>query len=390
MMGFDLPFHQLARDRAALAIVWLERSIAACAGRGSAVYYSRWRRPVMGWYWPYPETTGYIIDTLLRYARWSDDPAHADRIRTLALDQADWIVSLQYPDGALPGSHVDRRGKKPPSVFNTGQMLIGLCAAADETAASAPELSAIYLETARKAADWLARGVDPATGTWTSHAYVKGHSPAYYTHVCWPLLEAWKRTGDDAHRDAAMRVLGTIAAAQCDNGAIRDWGFSPAAKAFTHTIGYTLWGFLESTRVLREIGGHGAAADRYIAVATRTAEVMLRKTELRGRLAAAFDLDWKGETWYACLTGNCQMASVWIRLAALHDDPRFLSVALKALDVVIDAQRLRSLDPNVRGAIGGSKPLYGRYLFMRYPNWAAKFFVDALMDADAALARLNS
>lgn len=131
------------------------------------------------------------------------------------------------------------------------------------------------------------------------------------------------------------------------------------------------------------------AADRYVAIATRTAEVMLRKTELCGRLAASFDLDWRGEYWYSCLTGNCQMAGVWIRLAALHDDPRFLSVALKALDVVIAAQRVRSLDPNVRGAIGGSKPLFGRYLFMRYPNWAAKFYIDALMDADTALRRME-
>jgi len=33
----------------------------------------------------------------------------------------------------------------------------------------------------------------------------------------------------------------------------------------------------------------------------------------------------------------------------------------------------------VRGAIAGSYPLWGRYLRWRYPNWAAKFFLDALL-----------
>jgi len=35
--------------------------------------------------------------------------------------------------------------------------------------------------------------------------------------------------------------------------------------------------------------------------------------------------------------------------------------------------------PHVRGALKGSHPLYGRYLFGTYPNWAVKFFMDALL-----------
>jgi hypothetical protein len=40
---------------------------------------------------------------------------------------------------------------------------------------------------------------------------------------------------------------------------------------------------------------------------------------------------------------------------------------------------LRTSNLNVRGAIAGSYPIYGRYERLKYPNWATKFFVDALL-----------
>jgi hypothetical protein len=33
----------------------------------------------------------------------------------------------------------------------------------------------------------------------------------------------------------------------------------------------------------------------------------------------------------------------------------------------------------VRGAIAGSAPIWGAYSRFEFPNWAAKFFADALM-----------
>ena len=32
------------------------------------------------------------------------------------------------------------------------------------------------------------------------------------------------------------------------------------------------------------------------------------------------------------------------------------------------------------GSIPGSYPIWEKYLYFRYPNWAAKFFIDALLD----------
>ena len=48
-------------------------------------------------------------------------------------------------------------------------------------------------------------------------------------------------------------------------------------------------------------------------------------------------------------------------------------------------QNLQTPDMNIRGGIKGSHPVNGGYMTWRYPNWAAKFFMDALM-----LEKLNN
>ena len=42
-------------------------------------------------------------------------------------------------------------------------------------------------------------------------------------------------------------------------------------------------------------------------------------------------------------------------------------------------QKLDVMDPVVRGGIAGSSPIWGDYSRFEYPNWAAKFFADALL-----------
>jgi len=351
---------------------WLARSIEACDGSGSAGFYSRFYHPFKGWYWSYPETTGYIIPTLLNYAVFASQPEYTD----IAIKQADWILSLQFDNGALPGGVVIRGHRAGPSIFNTGQMILGLVAAADYT------YQEKYLSSAFRAASWLANQVDELEGIWKNCAYVPGFSPAYYTRVCWPMLEVCSRKTDDKIKAAAVRVLEVILGWQQENGAIKNWGFQPDRPAFTHTIAYTLEGFIESGCLL------GPEGNRFIQATIKTADVLRRRMEYRGRLGGAYDLQFKGRYWYTCLTGNCQMALVWMKIYNILSDARYISAALKALQHVMQCQRIRSFNPNLRGAVAGSSPLWGRYMTFRYPNWAAKFYLDAVMSAHKILQQL--
>ena len=71
-------------------------------------------------------------------------------------------------------------------------------------------------------------------------------------------------------------------------------------------------------------------------------------------------------------------AIVWARLHAIDADPLYRHAALRALDYVMSTQDIETRDLGVHGGIKGSQPVWGRYAFLSYPNWATKFFIDAM------------
>ncbi len=64
---------------------------------------------------------------------------------------------------------------------------------------------------------------------------------------------------------------------------------------------------------------------------------------------------------------------------------RWLNSALKLLDQVKATQSVGSRHAGIRGGVPGSNPIWGWYLRLTYPNWAAKFFADALMETEGVL-----
>jgi hypothetical protein len=286
-----------------------------------------------------------------------------------------WLRSIQAPEGWFPGGLWRRGVAGAPSVFNTGQILFGLTAVAGRTG------DAEAAAAADRAAAWLVREQD-SDGRWRRWSYRPGWSPDYYAHVCWPLAEHAVRTGRDDVRRAAVRGLEAILAGRAADGTFPAWGFAPGRPAFTHTIAYTLQGIVESAALLD-------AWDTLGAPAVDSLGRLLRRVEVRGGMAGAYGPAWEPVGWYRCLTGHCQIASAWLTVNAHDGDPRWLNGALKLVGEVAATQRLRHRDPGVRGAIAGSAPVFGRYMAFRYPNWAAKFFLDAGMALERAVAALR-
>ncbi len=101
------------------ALAWLGRAQdnSLSADGGVARHYCL----VSGWSASYPESTGYIVPTIIREARKRGDASLLDRARRML----DWLISIQMPDGAFRGGAV---GDSPvvPVTFNTGQILLGL------------------------------------------------------------------------------------------------------------------------------------------------------------------------------------------------------------------------------------------------------------------------
>ena len=114
------------------AIGWIKRAQDSSVSGGVSWGY-RARRPVrtnlpMGWVGPYPETTGYIIPTMLRYADLRGDSDAVKRAERMT----EWEMSIQLPDGGIQAGVY---GSTPvaSSTFVTGQVIFGFVALYERT-----------------------------------------------------------------------------------------------------------------------------------------------------------------------------------------------------------------------------------------------------------------
>jgi hypothetical protein len=100
----------------------------------------------------------------------------------------------------------------------------------------------------------------------------------------------------------------------------------------------------------------------------------------RGLALPAFvDSSWRFKGNFSCLVGNAQFALIWLKLYQQLRDERLFRAAADQIDAIKKTQDLRTRDADIRGAVAGADPLWGGYGSLCFPNWAAKFFADALM-----------
>jgi rhamnogalacturonyl hydrolase YesR len=342
---------------------WLKRGQDEARGGGVPAYYAL----EGGWSAAYPETTGYIIVTCLEAAERLGDP----ELKTRARRMADWEVEVQLPEGAWQGGFVT--APRVPSVFNTGQIIQGMVAA--YAAFDDPK----YLRSASKAGRWLVDQQD-ADGAWRQFTY-NNFSNSYSTRVAWPLLALADAANEPSFREAALRYLQWVSRCQDESGWFHQCALEVNTPPLTHTLGYTAEGLIESGILLND--------ERWIVMGRRTADVLLRRFEVRGRLAGTFDQGWRGDNSFSCVTGCAQMSLVWGRLFEITGDARYLNAALKLNDYVLSLIDLQSSCPGIRGGVKGSDPLWGSYMTYRMPSWAVKFSLDALFQEADGLARLT-
>lgn len=347
------------RDHLVAAARWLARAQDATDDGGIVGRY----RLDRGWTSSYPETTGYCVPTLLALAEELDEPHWHDRARRCI----EFLLGLQLPTGAFPGLEI-HENRTQPSFFNTAQIVNGLVAwhrATNDWRAA---------DAALRAGKWLT-SIQDKDGAFRQAIYM-GVATAYSAHAtCW-LAELGQHLKEPRFVEAATRHLDWVLAARDpETGFIDRMGFSAddhaARRAVTHTIAYTLSGLLLTAQI--------ASRDDAIAHVEHAAYGIARRLELSGFLPGMLDARWKKASDWACLTGNAQMAILWMRLWQKNGDPRLVNAAFKALDHVKRAQPMEASEPALFGSIAGSDPVWGGYIKNALPNWAAKFFIDALL-----------
>ena len=315
-----------------------------------------------GWKASYPETTGYIITTLLRIARRDqrEDLAEA------ALRMADWEIDVQMSSGAVQGGVVCPPEQQSAAAFNTGMVVDGWVSAWEHSGEDR------HLQAALRGARFLAADLNDEGFFRTNGDYVHGDAVKTYTCLCaWAMYRAGNAADDDALRSAAVRSIEAALRQREDNGWFRNNCLNLSHIPLTHTIGYALQGIFE-------VGVLAGRAD-FIDAVRHTLDGALSSLQDNGYLAARLDCNWQPQAEHVCLTGSVQLAIICFRLAEEFGEEQFVDAGTRLLGFVKATQLMACDNESMVGAIPGSFPLLGEYMMAGYPNWATKYYIDALM-----------
>lgn len=337
-----------------LILDWLCRAQDMSPGRDGGV--SGFYRLGAGWSASYPETTGYIVCSVIDQGLHRGDDSLLDRARLML----DWLVKIQFPEGGFQSGLIDA-ARPVPVTFNTGQALLGL-------ARGTEVFGDRYRDAMARAANWLVETQD-ADGCWrrAPTPLAAPGEKAYETHVSWGLFEAARVSGRNSWGAAGLRQVRWAVGKQQPNGWMADCSMTDGAP-LTHALGYALKGIIEAYRF---------SNDRFfLDAAVSLADGLAGCIRQDGYLAGRLERDWSPAADWACVTGSSQIAWSLMFLGHHVDRARYRELARK-LNQFVRRTIPTQGDANVIGGVRGSFPIDGDYFPFAFPNWAAKFTLDA-------------
>ena len=273
------------------------------------------------------------------------------------------------PSGAVQGGPVVAPDQQTPAAFNTGMVLDGLCSAYAATG------DAAILAAARGAADFLVNDLDDQGYFRTNGEFVSAGEIKTYTCLCaWAIHRFGDAAGEERYRAAAVRCIEAALRQQQDNGWFAHNCLTRSDAPLTHTIGYTLQGVLEV--------GLAARRDDFVAAARRCVDQIVPRIHRNGYLPGLFYSDWEPAGFSSCLTGAAQIAIVCYRLAETTGVDTYRLAADRLTNHLKALQHVDAKAPEISGAMAGSFPILGEYMRSGYPNWATKYYLDALLLQD--------
>jgi len=356
------------------AMAWLLQAVK----NGNGGVASKYNLIFNSWTYPFPETTGYIIPTLWDYYNLNKQ----DQYKKIAINLTNWLGVVMLPNGAcIGGVYKGREYTYKPIVFNTGQNIFGYVRSFLETE------NEEYLEFAKKSADFLVNSVDDSL-IWTKNVH-NDIPHTYNSRVSWALLELNKIVKNELYENVARANIEWTLNQQLSNGYFRNCNFKKNELPNLHGISYTLRGLIESYYILKE--------EKLLLAVELTAKRLQRKYELTKNLYTFWDENWRNHDKYSsilshkyiCLTSYAQLGMVFLILGEVKNDLSYINTGFKLIDTLKKFQNIKTKNKGIYGGIAGSFPIYGRYSFLQYPNWAAKFFADAIIMKMRLKKKLN-
>ncbi len=363
IIGYTLEYEKSLN----LTMGWIEESFNSTKDGGSSAGYIF----SSGWKSSYPETTGYLIPTLIKYFNLTNEANWKD----LAINAADWLLSIQDKTGGWQGLQVDE--KCETRVFNTAMIIEGLKEIYKLNNNEA------YFNSIQTATNWI-------IGTIENNLFIKNNvvgGGAFDSLVCYCLLlDKSKYNLTKESELKVLSVLDSICSLQQENFSFKRCCFEMDEKMLLHHLGYTLDGLLLSSKISGE--------NKYYETAFDTCSKLLSLFEVNKYLPALLNSDWTyykdlGNKSSQCLTGNSQIAICFMRIYQYQGDLRFLNAALKLIDIVTSISNYKSNNRGISYGVAGSYPINGIYHQYQFVNWGAKYHVDSILLANSILKKLG-
>ncbi len=351
----DKPYPKSDELSLSLAIEWIKNGAKRCGQKGVPYGYSLRR----GWGESYPETTGYIIETLWDYYDISAD----FEARELAIKLTEWELEIQNENNGFPeGTKMGSRSE----IFNTGMIIFGLVKSYEKTKDKR------YIDAAMRAGDFIVNNQEPG-GLWIrySSSLVRNPIKSYHTRVSWALLRLYQVTNEARYKNSALRNLERISSDVFSNFWIPNMDFDSSGKPLTHSMCYTYRGMFESGVLLGE--------EKYIKIALTACQALIFSYERYGYLAVNYNPDWSPANRYKGLVGSAQFAALFFRICQIANEKKFFDYGREILEFVKSYQPYGFNDDGINGGLAGSIPANANYFPLTFLNWGAKFLADAIM-----------
>ncbi len=342
-------------QRLLMALEWFKQSLLPTGG--SAAKYSMMFNK---WLPAYPGTTAFWINTLI-YLK-NNKPELLQEVfneRPIVEELIQWLLTTQRKDGTFPGSYGDFKNQ-PPKVFNNGQIIMALTDYYQQSQKKE------VIQAAIQSADWLLK-VQDSDGAWREFTL---HQLSSNTRTAWALIKLGQHLNESKYISAGINNINFAIKQTNKHDYFCDNGFDENEIPTTHTIGYALRGVLGSAIDLQK--------QEWIEIVERSYRHIVTHTKPNGFLAGELDEEWTSDNAFCCLTGNCQLSVIGYILYEQTGETQYIETADRLLEYV-KSKQLISHSPMVNGGISGSWPVNGGYSAYDVPNWASKFFADAML-----------
>lgn len=325
---------------------WLEKSFKVTQYLGSSAY-----RTSFGTWGPaYPETTGYLLPTLIKASQTLD----VNQWQDLALSQIQYFEKIQLSHGAFPVN----QNELAPNVFDTSQILLGM------VKASRLSNTDVFKSLIEKSYFWLQSQINEE-GQFLKYNLYEGYNPAYYSRIVWALLEAEKYLEIQVS-EKTLILFKSVLELFNNDFQVRDTAFYPEQDCYSHTLAYAIRGFIESTILLQMDN------TKVRSILESLTEHIFKNNSLAGKYDGAYLGDYK----FICATGHCQVALLLMKHASLNSHPKLEQSIVLLLKAIINSPRKNLWNT---GALPSSIPVFRDYQRLKYTNWTQKFFCDVLV-----------